>query len=58
MYESEVKTAVPKIIKVTKDSQVILLFIFGLMYVRLSKTFESYLVLWDTLNRVTTFLRN
>ena len=66
MYESEVNTAVPKITKVTKDSQSLYnVFIFGLAYIKLSKTFErflkirkSYSVLWDTLNRVTTFLRN
>ena len=66
MYESEVKTAVLKITKVTKDSLSLSnVFMFGLAYIKLSKTFErllkirkSYSVLWDTLNRVTTFLIN
>ena len=57
MYEREVKAVVPKITKVTKDSPKLCnVFIFGLAYIRLSKTFErflkiwkSYLVLWDTL---------
>ena len=44
MYESEVKTAVLKITKVTKDSQSLSnVFIFGLAYIKLSKTFERFL---------------
>ena len=56
MYESEVKTAVPKITKVTKDSQSYLTFLFSdwriLDYLEHSKDLKirkSYLDLWDTL---------
>ena len=60
MYESKVKAAVPKITKITKDSQSYVTFIFSdwRILIRLSKTFErflkiwkSYLVLWDTSKR-------